>query len=90
MFGRTSCDLLAHKRVDVPAAPQDAQDQHVVSFDPIGDDAVSNGKRTNARTQILVAMATHVRLCGQEEESRDAIESMRRSAMSGLPLVVVT
>lgn len=56
------------QRVDVLAASDDLQDQHVVTFGAVDDDVFTHGKGSQAGTQISISTAPHLRVARQQEE----------------------
>jgi hypothetical protein len=73
----------------VSAAMYHPQYQYIVILDAIDDDLFSDWEAVPARTKIIVARATNVRVsCKQKESVGDG--SMRRLAISELALSVVT
>ena len=45
------------------------ENQHVLPFESVDDDVLAYRKATQARTQVLIASASDVRVAGQEVET---------------------
>src|SRR5438067_10300144 len=62
--------LVPYERGDVAVTGNNADNQHVtVGFDAIEDDVAAHRKAAQARKQILVTVAAHVRMTGEQKES---------------------
>ena len=61
------------------------QDEHVLAFYTVNDDIFAAGKAPQTGTEVLVAAASYIGMAG-EKKKRSVMESIRRSAISMLPL----
>ena len=61
--------LLPQQGLDISAAPEHLKNQHVVLFDAVDDDILAHGKTPQARAQILIAVASDVRVSGKKIET---------------------
>src|SRR2546425_1221798 len=69
-----------------------AKDQHVADFNSICDDVLTNRECSNARSEILVTLATDLRVaCEQQEPRRDRVdETVGRISVAALRGDVIT
>ena len=60
--------LLTQQGLDIPSAPENIKNQHVLVLDAIDDDILAHGKTAQAGTQILVAVGSDVRMTREKVE----------------------
>lgn len=75
------------KRLNVAATSDNMQDLHLLAFNAVDDDVLANGKGSQSGSQVENAAAAYTRMPG-EQKNRSVMESISRSAMSKLPLLV--
>ena len=80
---------MAEQRCEVPATAQDAENEHVFVLDAVDDDILATGKlRRPGRKSSSRARPTLGYLA--RRKNRSVMESIKRSAMSILPLLEAT
>jgi hypothetical protein len=87
---------MAEHSLDIPAAAHHTKNHHICQFeqfsanfalDAVDNNVLSDWEAAHAGAQILVAGTAQI---GGGRKNRPVMESIRRSAMSVLPLFIAT
>ena len=60
--------LLLKQRLEIAAAMENVENEHVAPFDAVDDDIRTDGQASQTGTKIMIAAAAHVRMCGENKE----------------------